>query len=175
MNDDHRIMSGNDAWSVLASSLQPLPPPAGGRDRLLEAIAAAAPYRTLLPGFAAVFDLAGREMHELLARINDPRAWTPGVGPMAAFLDFKPGPRLAPAHCGVARMRNGALVPQHRHRAREITFVLRGGLADGDGNTYRAGQVVDAPIGSAHSLRVIGDPDALLAVLLAEIEFDGPP
>jgi quercetin dioxygenase-like cupin family protein len=175
MSDDRRILSENDAWSILASSLQPLPPPAGAREGLLEAIAAAAPYRALLPGFAATFDLTGREMHGVLARMSDPRAWTTGLGPVAAFLDFHPGPRLAPAHCGVARMMSGARVPQHRHRAREITFVLRGGLADGDGNTYRPGQVVDAPAGSAHSLRVIGDPDAVLAVLLAEVEFDGPP
>jgi quercetin dioxygenase-like cupin family protein len=175
MSDEHRIMNANDAWSVLASSLEPLPPPAGARDRLLDAIARAAPYRTLLPGFAAVFDLTESRVHELLARMEDPRAWTPGVGGVTAFLDFQAGPRLAPAHCGIARMKNGALVPRHRHRAREITFVLRGGLVDTDGNTYRAGQVLEAPTGSAHSLRVIGEPDALLAVLLAEVEIDGPP
>jgi anti-sigma factor ChrR (cupin superfamily) len=175
MSDDRPIMSESDAWSVLAATLEPLSPPAGARARLFDAIAAAAPYRALLPGFAAVFDLTERATHELLARMNDPAAWTPGGGSMAAFLDFQPGPRLAPAHCGVARMRNGTLVPQHRHRAREITFVLRGGVADGDGNTYGAGQFVDAPAGSTHSLRVIGDPEALLAVLLAEVEFDGPP
>lgn len=175
MNDEPRIMSANDAWSVLASSLEPLPPPPGARDRLLEAIDRAAPYRTLLPGVAAVFDLTERGVHELLARMHDPRAWTQGVGGMTAFLDFQAGPRLAPAHCGLARMRNGARVPQHRHRAREITFVLRGAMTDEDGHTYRAGQVLDAPAGSAHSLRVIGEPDALLAVLLAEVEIDGPP
>jgi quercetin dioxygenase-like cupin family protein len=175
MSDDRRILNGEDAWSVLASSLELLPPPAGGRERLLDAIAAAAPYRSLLPAFAALFDLTGRAMHELLARMNDPRAWTPGIGHVVAFLDFEPGPRLAPAHCGVARMKNGALVPRHRHRGREITFVLRGVMVDGDGSTYRAGQAIDAPTGSEHSLRAIGEEDALVAILLADVEFDSSP
>lgn len=174
MSDEHPAMSMNDAWSVLASGLEPMPPPAGARDRLLEAIARAAPYRAMLPNFAAVFDLTERGVHELLARMDDPAAWTPGVGGVTAYLDFEAGPRLATAHCGVARMKNGALVPRHRHRAREITFILRGGVVDGEGNRYRAGQIIDAPTGSAHSLRVVGEPEALLAVLLAEVEIDRP-
>jgi quercetin dioxygenase-like cupin family protein len=174
MSDEHPTMSANDAFSVLASSLAPLPPPAGARDRLLAAIDRAAPYRTLLPGLAAVFDLTGRGVHDLLARMQDPHAWKPGAGGVIAFLDFQGGPRLGPAHCGVARMRSGARVPRHRHKAREITFVLRGELADGDGNTFGAGQALDAAAGSSHSLRVTGEPDALLAILLAEIEIDGP-
>jgi hypothetical protein len=172
---ERRTLSAHDAWSALASSLEPLPPPAGARDRLLEAIARATPYRAFLPGFAAAFDLTERAVHDLLARMDDPRTWMPGAGGVIAFLDFQPGPRLAPAHCGIARMKDGAIVPRHRHRAREINFVLRGGLADDDGNTYRAGQILEAPAGSAHALRVLGEPDALLAVLLAEIEIDGPP
>jgi quercetin dioxygenase-like cupin family protein len=175
MSDEHPTMSADDAWSVLASSLEPLPPPSGARERLLGAVARAAPYRTLLPGLAAVFDLTERGVHQLLARMHDPMEWKPGAGGMVAFLDFEGGARLGPAHCGVARMRRGARVPLHRHLAREITFVLQGGLADGDGLAYRPGQVLDAPAGSSHSLRVTGEHDALVAVLLAEIEIDGAP
>ena len=174
MSDEHLTLSADEAWSVLASSLEPLPPPADARDRLLAAIARAAPYRAFLPAFAAAFDLTERGVHELLSRMHDPRAWASGVGGAIAFLDFEGGPRLGEAHCGVVRMRHGASVPRHRHKSREITFVLRGGLADGDGNTYRAGRIIDAPTGSVHSLRVIGEPDALMAILLAEVEIDGP-
>jgi len=66
-------------------------------------------------------------------------------------------------------------VPRHRHISREINLVLRGGLVDDAGTTYLAGQVLDAPAGSTHALRVIGEPEALLATLLAEIEIDASP
>jgi hypothetical protein len=174
MSDERRTMSADDAWSVLASSLEPLPPPAGARDRLVHAIARAAPYRTSLPAFAAAFDLTERAVHDLLARMDDRRAWMLGGGAVIAFLDFQGGPQLGPSHCGIARMKDGALVPRHRHKTRELTFILRGGVTDGDGKTYRSGEVVDAAPGSTHALRVSGEPDALLAILLAEIEIDGP-
>ena len=174
MSDERPTLSADDAFRVLVASLEPMPPPAGARDRLLAAIDRAAPYRTVLPGLATVFDLTSRGVHELLERMQDPHAWKPGSGGVIAFLDFQGGPRLGPAHCGVARVRSGARVPRHKHKAREITFVLRGHLTDDDGNTYGAGRALDAPAGSAHSLRVTGEPDALLAILLAEIEIDGP-
>jgi hypothetical protein len=172
MSDERPDMSADDAWTVLASSLEPLPPPVGARDRLLAAVAAAAPYRALLPSLAATFDLTDRALHALLARMHDPDAWMPGVSGVIAFLDFQGGPRLGPAHCGIARMKSGSRIPRHRHRAREINFVLRGGLVDDAGTSYLPGQVLDAPAGSTHALRVIGEPEALLATLLTEVEFD---
>jgi putative transcriptional regulator len=175
MSQERLAMSADDAWTVLAASLEPLAPPPGARDRLLAAVAAVQPYRAVLPGLAAVFDLTSRALHELVARMNDPDAWMPGVGGVIAFLDFQGGPRLGPAHCGVARMKNGSHVPRHLHVGREINFVLQGGLIDDAGTTYLPGQVLDAPAGSTHALRIIGEPEALLATLLAEVEFDGSP
>jgi quercetin dioxygenase-like cupin family protein len=68
-------------------------------------------------------------------------------------------------------MRSGARVPHHRHKGRELTFVLRGGLVVDGGARIAAGQVLDVPAGSEHSLRVEGEPDALVAVMLSEIEI----
>jgi hypothetical protein len=168
-------MSTGDAWLVLASSLEPLAPPSGGRDRLLAAVAAAEPYRALLPGLAAVFDLSAKALHELMGRMNDPGAWMPGVGGVVAFLDFQSGPRLGSSHCGVARMKGGFSVPRHRHVTHEINFVLEGGLVDDAGTTYSPGQILDAPAGSSHAFRIIGEPEAVLVTLLSSSEFDGPP
>jgi quercetin dioxygenase-like cupin family protein len=175
MSDERPDMSAEDAWVLLASSLEPVAPPPGARDRLLEAVAATAPYRAQLPGLAATFDLTPRALHELVGRMVDPGAWSPGVKGIIAFLDFHGGPRLGPAHCGIARMKDGARLPMHRHKAREVNFVLRGGLLDDAGATYLPGQVLDCPAGSAHALTVIGEPEALLAVLLSEIEIEPPP
>jgi quercetin dioxygenase-like cupin family protein len=175
MRDERPDTNAEDAWILLASSLEPVAPPPGARDRLLAAAAATAPWRGLLPGLAATFDLSSRALHDLVGRMVDPAAWSPGVQGMIAFLDFRGGPRLGPAHCGIARMKNGARLPMHRHKAREVNYVLRGGLVDDAGGTYLPGQVLDAPAGSAHALTVTGDPEALLAVLLSEIEIDAQP
>jgi quercetin dioxygenase-like cupin family protein len=175
MSDERPIMSADDAWTLLASSLEPLAPPTGARERLLAAVAGATPYRAFLPGLAATFDLTARALDELLARMRDPAAWSPGAQGVIAFLDFQGGPRLGPAHCGIARMKSGTVIPRHEHKGREINFVLRGGLVDDTGTTHLAGQVIDAAAGSTHALRVIGEPEALLATLLTEVEFDGSP
>jgi quercetin dioxygenase-like cupin family protein len=175
MSREPPAMSTGEAWLVLASSLEPLAPPSGGRDRLLAAVAAAEPYRALLPGLAAAFDLSARALHDLLGRMNDPGAWMPGVGGVVAFLDFQSGPRLGSSHCGVARMKDGFSVPRHRHVTRELNFVLEGGLVDDAGATYSPGQLLDAPAGSSHALRIIGEPEAVLVSLLSSSEFDGPP
>jgi hypothetical protein len=172
---DRRPVGPAEAWTALALALDSPPPPAHLRDRVMAAAGRAAPYRSFVPHLAECFDLTERAVHELLARMHDPGNWTPGGGAMLAFLHFDAGPRLAvsgkPAHCGVSRMRSGTVIPGHVHRGREVTFVLRGQVTDGEGRHVGAGQVLDMPTGSAHSLRIEGDPDALLAVLLAEIEI----
>jgi mannose-6-phosphate isomerase-like protein (cupin superfamily) len=168
-------LESDEAWVALSLALPPSPPPSDLRGRVMAAAERAAPYRPFLPPLAACFDLSERAVHDLLARMDDPKAWTPGVGATLAFLHFEGGPRLAESgampHCGVARMRSGARVPRHAHKAREVTFVLRGAVTEGEGRRFEAGQVLDMPPGSTHSLRITGEPDALLVVLLSEIEI----
>ncbi len=164
-----------EAWTALALALAPSPLPSELRAGIMAAAERAAPFRSFLPRLAACFDLSEQAVHDLLARMDDPEAWTPGIGSTVAFLHFEAGPGLngsgAPPHCGIARMRSGARVPRHEHKGREITFVLRGVVTDGEGARFEAGQVLDMPAGSSHSLRVNGEPDALLASLLTEIEI----
>jgi hypothetical protein len=168
-----------DAWAALALGLAPSPPPDALRARIFASVDRAAPYRPFLPGLARCFDLADAALHELLARMDDPGAWMPGVGDTLAFLDFQPGPALARSgmagHCGITRVRGGARVPLHRHAGREVTFVLRGAIVDDEGRRCEPGEVLEMAPGSVHALRITGDPHALLAVLTSEIEIVTPP
>jgi quercetin dioxygenase-like cupin family protein len=159
-----------DAWAALALGLEPSVPPDALRARIFASVDRATPYKPFLPSLARCFDLADTALHDLLARMDDPGAWMPGVGDTLAFLDFQPGPALA-GHCGITRVRGGARVPLHRHSGREITVVLRGTVVDGEGQHFQPGQVLEMAPGSIHSLRITGDPDALLAVLTSEIEI----
>jgi quercetin dioxygenase-like cupin family protein len=171
-----------EAWLALSLALPEWSPPAALLDRLLSAADRAAPYRPYLAHLAESFDLDERAVHELLRRVDDPKCWTPGIGATIGFMHFDAGPRIRPspgglgtagaaAHCGLARMRSGARVPHHRHKGRELTFVLRGALVVDEGPRIAAGQVLDVAAGSEHSLRVEGEPDALVAVMLSEIEI----
>jgi hypothetical protein len=167
-----------DAWAALALGQAPCAPPDALRARIMASVDRTAAYRGFLPRFARSFDLADAALHGLLARMDDPAAWTPGAGDTLGFLHFQAGPALVTAgaapHCGIARVRSGARVPLHRHSGREVTFVLRGAVDDDAGRRFIPGEVLEMGPGSTHSLRITGDPDALLAVLLSEIEIVAP-
>ncbi|HEX6240177.1 MAG TPA: cupin domain-containing protein, partial [Polyangiales bacterium] len=120
---------------------------------------------------ARAFALPADGMRELLARIADPRAWTRGIAPIEAFLDFVPGPTLAPLRAGFVRLGGGAWLPRHRHRERELTFVLAGEMIDGDGRRYGPGSSIDMPPGSVHAIGVPQGKSALVALLHGGIEM----
>ncbi len=176
MTDDLQLDPA-EAWTALALALAPSPLPTELRARVMAAAERASPYRSFLPRLAACFDLSEPAVHDLLARMDDPKAWTAGVGATLAFLHFEAGPGLDGAGAAAHTLRGshacgaGTRVPRHEHKGREITFVLRGAVTDGDGARFEAGQVLDMPAGSSHSLRVTGEPDALVASLLTEIEI----
>ncbi len=176
--NDPRIDSAT-LWTALALAADVPPAPAHLRDRVLAAADRAAPYRAHLAAFARCFDLAEAEVHRLLARMDDPSAWTPGFGATIAFLHFDAGPRCdagpGRAHCGVARMMGGAFIPLHEHKAREVNFVLRGALIDGGGRRVGPGGLLESGPGSRHSLTIEGDPEALLVVMLPEVEMIADP
>jgi quercetin dioxygenase-like cupin family protein len=169
-----------EAWTALALGVDPVTPAPHLRERLLAAADRALPFRPHLPAFAACFDLGEPEVHELLARMDDPAQWTPGLGATRAFLHFDGGPRIrrepgaGAAHCGVTRMKHGARIPLHTHKGREVTFVLRGEIIDESGARFGPGSAIDMAPGSAHAIIVQGTPEALLAVRFSEIEIVPP-
>jgi putative transcriptional regulator len=175
---DRPPLDARDAWGALVLGVAPRQPPDALRARIFAAADRAAPYRRFLAPFARCFDLSDGPLHALLARMDDPAAWTAGLREVVAFLHFDAGPGLrteaGTPHCGIARMRTGARIPAHRHTAREITFVLRGTLSDDRGRIFEPGDVLDMPPGSSHALAIAGEEDALVAVLLSGIEVASP-
>lgn len=164
------IPGAAEAWSVLSLALDPVTPPPHLRERLMASVERAARYRSFSRELASWFDLTESRVRDLLARIDDPLAWAPGFGRVIGTIHFEPGPKLASAHCGLVRMKDGARVPLHRHVEREVTLVIEGGIIDGGGHRYGPGEALEMLPGSTHVLRVQGNPDAMLAVLQAEID-----
>jgi hypothetical protein len=160
-------------FEQLASSLPPATPPGALRSRLMDAVSGPARYLPFCADLAQRFALSPAEMRALLSQIDEPGRWTPGIEPIQGFLDFRPGPPLLGMHGGFVRMRQGMHFPLHRHRRRELTYVLEGVLLDGTGERRGPGQVFDMAAGSAHSLTAVGTGDALVALLHGGIDMLG--
>lgn len=162
-----------EAWELFASSLEPVEPPSALRSRLLSEVAGWARYLPFAAELARHFDLTRERVRQLLAMIDEPGLWTPGIEPVQGFMHFAPGPALAPLHGGFVRMLSGMRFPPHRHGDRELTFVLDGELCDGNGVLYRPGDALDMSPGSVHSLAVASPAPALIALLNGHIEMLG--
>lgn len=160
-------------FGALASSLEPQAPPGGLRARLMQALDGPARYLPFCAELATAFDLSPAAMKSLLFSIDEPGRWTTGIEPIQGFLHFSPGPRHLGLHGGFVRMRRGMLFPLHRHRQRELTFVLDGTLVDDRGLRQGPGGSFDMAAGSAHTLAVSGDGDALVALLHGGIDMLG--
>ncbi len=158
---------------LLAVSLEPVTPPGGARARLMAAIDGPARYLPFCAELAKHFALSELRMRELLACIDAPGVWKRGEAPLEGKYNFKPGPELLPLHGGFVRLLGGAGFPLHRHRDRELTFVLSGQLLDDGGQHFGPGTAIAMPPGSVHSLSVSGEAPALLAVLSGGIELLG--
>jgi gentisate 1,2-dioxygenase len=162
-----------EAWELFARSLSPVEPPATVRSTLLNELDGWARYLPFAAELARRFDLTRERVRQLLSMIDEPGRWAPGIDPVQGFMHFAPGPAHAELHGGFVRMLPGMRFPPHRHRERELTFVLEGELSDGAGVLYRPGDGLEMPAGSVHSLGVASSEPALVALLNGRIEMLG--
>jgi len=160
-------------FESVASTLDPVPVPPSARSRLMAEVTGRARFLPHAVALATHFDLGVEQMKDLLAAIDEPGRWTTGIEPIQGFLHFRPGPRCAELHGGFVRMRRGMAFPMHRHKHREVTYVLDGTLVDDRGNSRGPGGVFEMAAGSAHTLAVTGDDDCLIALLHGGIEMLG--
>lgn len=158
---------------LLAKTLDPVEVPDSARARLMAAIEGPMRYLRFCSELCLHFDLTEAKMRELLASIDVSPKWKRGGSPVEGSLNFRPGPALLPLHGGFVRLLGGAAFPLHRHRDRELSFVLSGRIYDDAGHHFAPGSVIDMPPGSKHSLTVTDEAPALLAVLSGAIEMLG--
>jgi hypothetical protein len=161
------------AFDLMGASLEPVAPPAAVRSRLMAALEGPARYLPFSAELSRHFDLPEPRLRELLSSIDAPGRWKRGNLPLEGYLDFEPGPALRPLHAGFVRLLGGAGFPLHRHRERELSFVLSGRVHDDAGRSYDAGSLIEMPPGSVHALSVTEGAPALLAVLNGGIEMLG--
>ena len=156
---------------LLAKTLDPVAPPDAARARLMAAIEGPARYLPFCAELSRHFELPEPAMRELLGCIDTSPKWRRGAAPVEGSFKFRPGPELLPLHGGFVRLLAGTGFPLHRHRDRELTFVLSGRIYDDTGSYFGPGNVIEMAPGSSHALTVTGDAPALLAVLSGAIEM----
>jgi putative transcriptional regulator len=163
--DDPKLLA---LWAAgtkgLRSRTDPRAYDSGSRERLMAAVETER-YLPFCSELARHVDLPEGEVRALLARGANPTAWTRGVLPVVGYIDFDPGPRVAPLRAGFVRLLGGARLPRHEHIDRELTFVLEGALVDDSERTYTPGSVIDMPVGSAHALSVPEGGSATVVLL----------
>jgi putative transcriptional regulator len=157
-SDDPKLLT---LWAL---GLAQRAPEATGRARLYASLEAE-PYLPFCDELALHVDLPAAETRTLLARCADPKAWMRGTAPVTGYIDFEPGPRVAPLRAGFVHLSGGARLPRHEHLDRELTFVLAGTLRDDQGRRFGAGDAIDMAVGSAHALEVPSGESATVVLL----------
>jgi quercetin dioxygenase-like cupin family protein len=154
--------------ALWATALSKEAPPSDQRARLMAALEAE-PFLPFCAELARHVDLSQQEVRALLAQSAKPDAWTRSTPPVAGYIDFEPGPRVAPLRAGFVKLSGGARLARHEHLERELTFVLEGVLIDDGDRRYLPGDIIDMPIGSAHALSVPDDGKATVVLLHGRI------
>lgn len=173
-------MSGDDlldpdVFAMLADALDPVPAPAGARDRLIaEATGAALRFAPFVPALGRLLDLGADAVQAVLDRAASAASWVAGPFPGVELLHFDGGPRVAGADCGLVRLAPGTAFPDHGHAGDEALLILQGGYNDSSGRTYHPGELHRMGPGARHSYVVLKDEPCVVAVVLhGGIEVDG--
>jgi quercetin dioxygenase-like cupin family protein len=156
------------ALAQVPSSLVPVMPSAASRARLMAAVDTSQRFSPFVDTLSRLLDMAADSIRQLLARVDDPASWEPGL-PGMLYQHFTPGPRLVGVDAGLIRLEPGTSFPRHRHLAgNEITFVLEGQMIDGepmDGVRYGPGSVVTHDQDTVHGYAATADRPLTIIVV----------
>ncbi len=159
---------------ALAQALPSTPPPTLAV-RLLDHVRDKGRFEDLLPQVSDLFDLSLGQTAELLHGLHDSEAWTdfPGVAGLSV-IPVQGGPRIAGALSALARLRPGAIFPEHRHHGDERNLILQGGFRELEAREYWPGESLNKAPGSQHAYVALEGPDCIIAaVLFGDLDFVG--
>ena len=151
------------SFAGVADALPPVEPDPEVRARLLRSLGGVERFAPFVARLSGLLDLATGTVRALLARIDDPAAWEPGL-PGMHLQHFQAGPRLATADAGFVRLQPGTAFPRHRHLGPEVTLVLEGGMRDGD-KVYGPGDVLEMAEGSVHTYSATTERDLVIVTV----------
>jgi len=147
------------ALSLLADALPAVEPPPALRERLLAELAGPQRFAPLAQEISDTFAVPLPAVLAALARIDDDAAW---------LLPSPSGPHILPVQgrTVISRLAAGTVIPRHRHKARELTYVLDG-LLISDGAEHGRASCIDMAPGTEHAL-VVGDEGDCVVVFAVQ-------
>ncbi len=166
-----------DALDLLAApalDVEAVPPASDLRARMLAATHSTHRFDDFEERIAALADISVEESRRLLLAVDaEDTSWESSM-PGIRLLHFEGGPAVRPAITGFVRVAAGATFPHHEHVGDEVSLILQGSCTTSDGTTYRAGDEIPMPQGTAHSFTVTGPNELMfLAVVRTGITIDG--
>lgn len=154
---------------TVALAEPPMQPNDRLKQRVLTSITPAKRFEGFTERFAELFDLAIKDVRQLLAKIDKPESddWTSSVTlPGIDIMKFPGGSHVATSTCGLISVKPGTIFPRHRHQGEEWVFVLQGRARENDGRILRPGDLVLSESGSEHAFKSLGPETYIFAVLL---------
>jgi hypothetical protein len=154
---DHEQDRELQLLELLADALPPQPIPAEARALFHADLRASSRYAPFAPEIAKIFSVPLASALTALARIDDPSAWLAMPTPGSAVLPMH-------GRVVISRLPAGMKIPRHKHKTREITYVLDGILVS-DGVEHARAACCDMAVGTEHELHVGGDDDCVVVFL----------
>jgi putative transcriptional regulator len=168
------IADAKAVLSAVALGQSDAPAPAALRDRLLASMKRPGRHGRYADRLARMFDLTIDNAEKLVAKLDDPKAWTPFFVPGVEVLQVEAGPRFPNAIAVIAKIPPGIEFPHHTHRGVETMFVLAGGFREGNGGSsevWRGDELVSGD-GSDHSFVALdGEPCIAASIVEGHADF----
>ena len=155
--DQHRVAA--EGLVALTLALPEAAPPPPLRDRILRSVSGVSRFDDFAERTARIIDVAVDKARALLARIDDPAAWSDGPLPGVRLYHLDGGPAMANAVVGLVRIKPGSVFPEHTHQGTEVALVLQGSCVEGDGRVSRRGDLLQMESSSTHMLTALPGPD----------------
>jgi putative transcriptional regulator len=149
---------------ALSRTVAKLPAPPHVLSRVLQRLSGPERFSAAVPALKALYGFEDAQVEELLQRVLDERAWSPGPAEGIRLLPVTPAPSVR----GDAIMvwaAPGATYPHHEHTGDEHVVVVDGAVRDDTGVYAQRGDRVLSKRGTAHSLWTVSDVACICAVL----------
>lgn len=158
-----------DGFEAFISLLEQAAAPTSGRDRLLSTISPKGRLSHYQDQVAALLDIASNEASRLLDDASQASMYEEGPFPGVRLYHVRGGPSVAEAITGFVRIEAGAEFPCHEHLGGESVLVVQGSMLEPEtGHVSRAGDLVRAAPGQAHTAVARSGPDLVYLAVLFE-------
>lgn len=165
---NERLFQVNEEVAELLLSVPAVLPDPPALQRLLDATHTQSRFDALVHRVASMLDLGLDAAQQLLARIDDALAWSPGPIDGTELFHLQTGPGVVGAIAGFVRVRSGQTFPHHKHLGMEHVLILQGAVVGPTDERCAVGTEIQMAAESKHSVLALPGADLIYLVVLQE-------